>query len=121
MNFVVGAVGVALLPLVAALWSAGTRAFRLATAAFGFGAPATPLVCRLLRLGTTALAAAPVLTAVPLLVVAVVSASPWALLPLALAGAGATQVECAATAVIQRTVPDHSRAMALGVTDPSAW
>jgi hypothetical protein len=40
-----------------------------------------------------------------------------AVLPLALVGMAGTQVECAATGTIQRTVPDRVRAFALGVTD----
>ncbi len=117
VNFVVGCVAVGLLPLVEEQWSAGSRAFGLATAAFGFGALATPLFCHVLRLGATATTAALMLTALPLLAVAASPSWTWALLPLAIAGAGATQVECAATAVIQRAVPDHARAFALGVTD----
>ncbi|MGH3506524.1 MAG: MFS transporter [Nocardioidaceae bacterium] len=117
VNGVVGALGVGLLSLAEDGWGVGEREFGLATAALGFGALATPAICWALRLPPTAVAAALVLTAAPLGLTAFAPAWWWALLPLGLVGAGATQVECAVTGVIQRSVPDHARAFALGVTD----
>ena len=117
VNGVVGALGVGLLSLAEDGWGAGEREFGLATAALGFGALATPAICWALRLRPTAVAAALVLTAAPLGLTAIAPVWWWALLPLGLVGAGATQVECAVTGVIQRSVPDHARAFALGVTD----
>lgn len=117
VNGVIGALGVGLLALALDGWGSGEQEFGIATAALGFGALATPAICWVLRLRSTAVLAALVLTAVPLAVTAAVPSWWLALFPLALVGAGATQVECAVTGVIQRAVPDHARAFALGVTD----
>ncbi len=117
VNGVIGALGVGLLSLATDSWSAGPREFGLATAALGFGALATPAVCRVVRLPTTAIGGSLLLTALPLAAAAVVPTWLWALPALALVGAGATQVECAVTAVVQQSVPDHARAFALGLTD----
>jgi hypothetical protein len=113
VNFVIGAGGVALLPLAERAWSAGEVEFGLATAALGFGALAAPL----LRSAVPTVGRALVLTGVPLVVAALTPGVAWGLLPLALVGAAATHVECEVTGVIQRSVPDQARAFALGVTD----
>ena len=116
VNVVLGAVGVALLPLAEQAWDDGA-AFGLATAALGFGALAAPVVRRLLPRGRTALRASLLAVAVPLVLVSVAPRWGWALAPLALLGAAATEVECVSTSVLQRAVPDAARAFALGLTD----
>ncbi len=116
VNFVLGAVGVALLPMADRGWT-NVDAFGPLTAAMGLGALAAPAVRRLLRLSPTAVRIALLLVALPLLMVAVTPTWVWALPPLALVGAAATQVECVATSLLQRFVPDVARATALGLAD----
>ncbi len=116
INLVIGAVGVALLPMAEHTWG-DEDAFGLLTAAVGFGALGTPVVRRFLRLPPTAIRAALVLVSLPLLLVAATPAWRWALVPLFMLGAAATEVECVATTIIQRSVPDRARAFALGLTD----
>ena len=116
VNLVIGAVGVALLPMADRGWT-NVHAFGPLTAAIGFGALAAPAVRRLLRLSPTAVRVALLLVALPLLMVAVAPTWVWALPPLALVGAAATQVECIATSLLQRLVPDGARATALGLAD----
>lgn len=116
INVVIGAVGVTMLPMAERTWG-DERAFGLVTAALGLGALATPVVRRLLRLPSTALRASFGLVVLPLAVVAAAPAWGWAVAPLVLLGAAATEVECVATTIMQRSVPDHARAFALGLTD----
>ncbi len=116
VNLVIGAVGVALLPMADRGWT-NVHAFGPLTAAMGFGALAAPAVRRLLRLSSAAVRIALLLVALPLLMVAVTPTWAWALPPLALLGAAATQVECVATSLLQRFVPDRARATALGLAD----
>jgi hypothetical protein len=112
VNGVAAVVGLALLPLLG-----DGRAFGLATGALGFGALGGPLLARvgdrrgwgvrtwLLVLGGCLLLVAPAPTV------------GWAVLPLAVAGAAAVQVETAATGLVQAAAPDRLRATVLGVTD----
>jgi MFS family permease len=112
VNAVAAAVGLALLPLL----GDGTT-FGIATGALGFGALGGPLLGRwgdrrgwgvsgwLLVLGASLVLVAPAPTVA------------WAVVPLALAGAAAVQVETAATAIVQLAAPDRLRATVLGVTD----
>ncbi len=117
VNVVIGAVAVSLLPLVERGWNGGEHEFGLVSAALGFGALAAPGVRRVLRLSPTAIRASVTLVGLPLLLVAVAPTWTWALLPLLLLGAAATEVECVATAILQRSVPDHVRAFAFGLAD----
>ncbi len=116
INVVIGAIAVALLPLAGRTWG-DEHAFGLLTAALGFGALAAPLVRRVLHLSPTALGAALGLVVLPLVAIAAAPTWWWALPPLGLLGAAATEVECVATTIIQRSVPDHARAFTLGLTD----
>ena len=116
INVVDGAVFVALLPMAESGWG-DAHAFGLVTAALGFGALATPMLRRVLRLPATALRASLLLVVLPLGLVAVSPGWGWAVVPLALLGAASTEVECVATTILQRSVPDHARAFALGLTD----
>ena len=113
VNAVLAATALVLLPMTALAWEAGDGAYGATTAALGFGALGAPLLRRLVRGIRTAL----LLIVVAVVTVAVSPVAGVALLPLVLVGAATTQVECEATAVIQRAVPDTARAFALGVTD----
>jgi MFS family permease len=113
VNAMIGAVGVALIPLAEVGWEAGDTEFGIATAALGFGALAAPALRPLAPGVGTAL----LFTGLPLCVAAITPALAWAMVPLALLGAGATHVECQVTALLQRLVPDRGLAFALGVTD----
>ena len=113
VNAVEAAAALALLPMTVLVWAGGDTTFGVATAALGFGALATPLLHRLARGMRTAV----VLTSAALVAVAVSPGVGLAVLPLALIGTAGTQVECEATAVIQRAVPDELRGFALGVAD----
>lgn len=117
VNVVVAATSVLLLPLAQDAWQQGERGFGMATAWFGFGALAAPLLWRvrgpahargawgLLALGVAvgwvALAPSPV----------------QALPVLGLAGAMAVAIECAITEMIQDGIADEHRAGALGLAD----
>ena len=105
INVVDGAVFVALLPMAESGWG-DAHVFGLVTAALGFGALATPMLRRVLRLPATALRASLLLVVLPLGLVAVSPGWGWAVVPLALLGAASTEVECVATTILQRSVPD---------------
>jgi MFS family permease len=117
VNVVIGAVAVALLPLVERSWHSGEHEFGLLTAAFGFGALAAPGVRRLIGLAPSAVRISLALVGLPLLLVAASPDWAWAMAPLLLLGAAATQVECMATSILQQSVPDNVRAFAFGVAD----
>lgn len=115
-NDVIGAVGVTLLPMAERTWG-DEHAFGIRHGCLGARRAGHPVVRRLLRLSSTALRASLRLVVLPLAVVAAASAWGWAVAPLVLLGAAATEVECVATTIMQRSVPDHARAFALGLTD----
>lgn len=116
MNLVDAALLVALVPIADARWGSPS-AYGEATAAFGFGALAAPLLFWLGRSATRqvhwgmALVAAALTTLVPL------TAMTSVLVVLALTGAASVHVEAAATELLQAHVPDRVRAHVLGVTD----
>ncbi len=112
VNAVAAAVGLALLPLL----GDGTS-FGLATGALGFGALGGPLLGRLGDRWRVGVRTWLLVLAGSLALVAPAPSVGWALVPLALAGAAAVQVETAATATVQVAAPDHLRATVLGVTD----
>lgn len=113
VNAVEAALGLALFTLAVLSWRSGATDFGLATAALGFGALGAPVLHLLAR----GLGVAVLLTACGLVAVALSPSVVPALLPLALVGTAGTQVECEATAVLQREVPDRARAFALGLAD----
>lgn len=117
VNLMVAATSVLLLPLSQDVWQQGERGFGIATAWFGFGALAAPL---LWRVGGSAQARGAwglVVLGAALAWVAVVP-SPMAALPvLGLAGAVAVAIECAITEMIQDGIADEHRAGALGLAD----
>jgi MFS family permease len=117
VNVVTSAAAVALLPLTREAWAQGDAGFGMATAWFGFGALAAPLLwwvrgsaarrrrwsLAVLGLATASVALAP---------------ASWLALPLlALAGAVAVVVESSVTQTIQAAVPRENRAGALGLGD----
>jgi MFS family permease len=112
VNAVAASVGLALLPLL----GDGT-AFGIATGALGFGALGGPLVGRWGDRRGWGVCAWLVLLGGCLVLVAPAPDVAWAVVPLALAGAAAVQVETAATAIVQLAAPDRLRATVLGVTD----
>jgi MFS family permease len=116
INVVDGAVFVALLPMAESAWG-DEHVYGLVAAALGFGALATPMLRRVLRLPATALRASLLLVVLPLALTAGSPTWVWAVLPLALLGAASTEVECVATTILQRSVPHRARAFALGLTD----
>lgn len=117
VNLVVAATGVVLLPLAQEVWHQGDRGFGIATAWFGFGALAAPLLWRVR--GAAQARGAWGLAGVGVAVAWVaVAPSPVAALPvLGLAGAVAVLVECAITEMVQDGVADEHRAGALGLAD----
>jgi len=117
VNAMLGALGVALLPLSEQAWPGQPDAFGTTTGALGAGALAAPVVVRLLALGGDGVRRPLVLTALALPAVALAPSVVEALLPLALVGACAVHVEAVATLTVQRCVPDHSRGSVLGLTD----
>lgn len=117
VNAILGALAVALLALSDTAWSGGDHGFGLATAAIGAGALAAPLCGPVLRVAATEQVAPVIALAAGLAVVAVAPGWQWSVLPLAVAGLAATQVECAVTTVLQRSLPSTARASALGITD----
>ena len=116
VSLVCSAAALVLLPLAEEVWGRGETGFGIATAAFGFGGLAGPLMAppgagrrrqrgldrRLRRRARCVL-------------VALSPGLAWALLPLALVGAAAVQVEAMATATFQRATPDRHRASVLGI------
>jgi MFS family permease len=118
VNMVAATVGLALLPLAETGWAVpGGVAYGVATGALGFGAVGGPLLARLAarrKLGAGAWLA---LLAGCLGLVAASPGLAFAVLPLAIGGAAAVQVETVATGAIQRHAPDPMRATVLGITD----
>ncbi len=111
-NFVEAGASVALINLNAERWGVGDRGFGIATAAFGFGSLAAPLLACLVRLrGSLAI------TGTGFAIAGLAPAVTVAVAPLAAAGAAGTTVECVCTDVLQQSVPDHVRAFSLGLTD----
>jgi hypothetical protein len=108
---------VGLLAMFATTWSGGARGFGLTTAAVGLGALLAPVCCATLGVRPTAQVPALVALAIGLGPVVLAPHWAWTLLPLAVVGVAATQVECAVTTQIQHRLPSRSRASALGITD----
>ena len=117
VNAVLAAVGVALLPLAGEAWQSGGTTYGLATGVLGFGALAGPLLTRIGGTDRARVRGGLVLGAGCLVAVAPTPSLAWALVPLAVVGAAAVQVESAATGIIQVHAPDRVRAGVLGVTD----
>ncbi len=117
VNAVAAGLGVLLLPFAEQVWREGERGFGVATAALGLGALTAPLLGWVGRAPGVRVRGCLVVLVVPVAAVALTPHLAWAVLPLALAGAAAVQVESAATEVIQLSVPDRSRAGMLGLTD----
>jgi MFS family permease len=111
-NFVESALGVGLLSLSHDHWKAGDAGFGLGTAALGFGSLAAPLLAALLRMRGSLLVSAGSLGLAGVVPAVAVAAG-----PLLLAGASGTVVECVATEVLQRRLPDRVRAFSLGLAD----
>lgn len=107
----------ALLPLADQVWGHGERGFGIATAAFGLGGLAGPLMARAGRDEDANAAWSLGCVGGPLVLVALSPGLAWALVPLAVAGAAAVQVEALATATFQRATPDRHRASVLGIGD----
>jgi MFS family permease len=117
VSTVCSAAALALLPLAEEVWRQGETGFGIATAAFGFGGLAGPLMARVGRGGARNAAWSLGCVGVPLLLVALGPNLLWALVPLTVAGAAAVQVEALATETFQRTTPDRHRASVLGIGD----
>jgi MFS family permease len=118
VNLVIATVGLALLPLAETGWAApGGTAYGAAVGALGFGAVGGPLLARLASRRGWGVRAWLALLACCLGLVAASPGLGLAVLPLAIGGATAVQVETAATASIQRHAPDSLRASVLGITD----
>lgn len=115
VNAVEAAVGLCLVTLAHEAWHGDGRTYGIAAAALGLGALAAPAVALTARRPGPAL----LLTGGAVAAAATAPHLAWALLPLALVGAAGTQVECAATALLQTCVPDERRAFALGIADMS--
>ncbi len=112
VNIAESGIAVALLGLNSERWGGDPRGYGLATAAMGFGSLAAPLVGLVLRTRGSLLSDAGAIAAAGLTPGALVAAG-----PLAVSGAAGTAVECAATELLSRGVPDRIRAFALGLTD----
>jgi MFS family permease len=117
VNAVLAAVAIALLPLAEEAWDGGGTAYGLATGVLGFGALAGPALVRIGRSDPARVATGLVVVAGCLLLTVPSPSLVWAVLPLAVVGAAAVQVESAATGIIQAHAPDRVRASVLGVTD----
>jgi MFS family permease len=116
-NAVLGAVGIALLPLAREQWHGDAREFGLATAALGLGAFAAPVLLKLWGLGCLAGRRSALMLGAFL---AALLAGPqlwWAMLALAVTGAAAVHVEAVATASLQTATPDRDRSSVLGLAD----
>jgi MFS family permease len=112
VNAVQSAASVGLVGLSDQIWAEGQGGFGIATAALGFGSLTAPALAVLLRLRGSLL-----LTGAGLAAAGVTPGVAVAATPLALAGGAGTVVECVSTEVLQRSVPDHVRAFALGLAD----
>ena len=117
VSAVCSAAALALLPLAEGIWGSGETGFGIATAAFGFGGLAGPLMARAGRGEAGNAAWCLVCVGAPLVLVALSPGLLWALVPLAVAGAAAVQVEALATATFQRCTADRHRASVLGIGD----
>ena len=111
-NLVESAASIGLLTLSHQHWGAGDSGFGIGTAALGFGALAAPLFATLLRMRGALLASGAGLAVSGVLPTALAAAG-----PLVVTGASGTVVECRCTDVLQQSVPDHTRAFALGLAD----
>jgi MFS family permease len=116
-NAVLGAVGIALLPLANDAWDGSSREFGIATAALGVGAFAAPALLKLWGIDGLAGRRSAVLLAGFLAGTLLSPQLLWAFLPLAVAGAAAVHVEAVATALIQHAAPDRARSSVLGLAD----
>ncbi|WP_432477745.1 MFS transporter [Nocardioides sp. GXQ0305] len=117
VSVVCSAASLVLLPLAEEVWGQGETGFGIATAAFGFGGLAGPLMARLGRGAAGNAAWSLGCVGVPLVLVAVSPGLAWALVPLTLVGAAAVQVEALATETFQHATPDRYRASVLGIGD----
>lgn len=116
VNLVGAGLLVALVPMADDRWGDPT-AYGLATAGFGFGALAGPLLWWLGRSPVRKVHAGMAVFAAVLVALVAADALPAAVAVLALGGAMAVHVEAAATEVLQAAVPEAVRAGVLGTTD----
>lgn len=116
VNLVGAGLLVALVPMADDRWGDPT-AYGLATAGFGFGALAGPLLWWLGRSPVRKVHAGMAVFAAVLVALVAADALPAAVAVLALGGAVAVHVEAAATEVLQAAVPEAVRAGVLGTTD----
>lgn len=120
INFVLAAVGIALLPMATGDWSrpwSTEMAFGVGTAVLGFGALGAPLLARLGRGSVRRTVYGLVLMAVGVLLVGVLPTLVAALPLLVVLGAAAVHAEGNATRHLQDLIPDESRASVFGVGD----
>lgn len=120
INFVLAAVGIALLPLATGDWSrpwSTETAFGVGTAVLGFGALGAPLLVRLGRGPVRRTICGLILMAVGVLMLGLTPAVVAALPALALVGAAAVHAEGNATRHLQDLIPDDSRASVFGFGD----
>ncbi len=116
LNAVIGVLGVALLTMAQSHWGAGVNEFGWLTALQGFASLAAPVLIRTVgRLPVSV--AAHLLVVLPLVAVAVSPGWVAAAVPLALAGAGLTAIECRTTRMFQVGAPAAFTAVALGIAD----
>ncbi|MCA1783418.1 MAG: MFS transporter [Dermatophilaceae bacterium] len=120
INFVLAAVGIALLPMATGDWArpwSTETAFGVGTAVLGFGALGAPLLVRLGRGPVRRTVYGLVLMAAAVLVLGLTPAVVAALPALALVGAAAVHAEGNATRHLQDLIPDDSRASVFGFGD----
>jgi MFS family permease len=120
INFVIAAVGIALLPLATGGWSrpwSSETAFGVGTAVLGFGALAAPLLVRVGRGAVRRTVCGLVLMGGGVLLLGLAPSVGPALPALALVGAAAVHAEGNATRLLQDLIPDDSRASVFGLGD----
>lgn len=116
LNVVLGVLGVTLLTMAQTSWDAGVNEFGWLTALQGFASLAAPALIRTVGRLSAAIAAQ-LLVVLPLVAVAVSPGWVAAAVPLALAGAGLTAIECRTTRMLQVGAPTAFTAVALGLAD----
>lgn len=120
INFVLAAVGIALLPMVTGDWArpwSTEAAFGIGTAVLGFGALGAPLLVRLGRGPVRRTVYGLGLMAAAVLLVGLLPTLLSALPLLVILGAAAVHAEGNATRHLQALIPDESRASVFGAGD----